>query len=45
MPYNETALGQMKRKANEWWDGLEESQKSFFMDEWILAAYKELIED
>ena len=35
----------MKEKANEWWDGLEEEQRNVYLDEWILAAYKELNED
>jgi predicted nucleic acid-binding protein len=36
---------ELLRKANEWWDGLEEDQKNVYLDEWVLEAYKEMIED
>ena len=32
-------------KANEWWVGLGEDQKNVYLDEWILKAYKDIIED
>lgn len=32
------------KRANEWWDGLEQDQRDVYLDEWILEAYKELTE-